>query len=103
MRRTDLKIMNNKCNNCMVRDCENNKECIYRAKKLNYDLSLDKKLENYVYFNLNDFGNCYISNNDYKKIGEKNIIKDIINNGFESAKIEKLENNEGYILYANKK
>lgn len=98
MNEEDIKLMNEECNKCNLRMCSISKSCIYKDKKLNYDLPLDKKFENYVYFNLSNYGNCYIGEKEYLLLGEDNIKNDIIKNGFLNPTITKLEGFQGAII-----
>lgn len=103
MKFSDFKLMNKECNNCSIRMCKSNTDCIYRAKKLNYDLPLDKKFENYVYFNLRDYGNCYIGEREYNILGEDKIKADIIKNGFKNPTVRHLDNLLGAIITVEKR
>ena len=53
-------------------------------------------LENYIYRNLDRYGNCLISNNLIRKYGKNKILKDVKQHGFdcELRVIETIEKNQ---------
>ena len=52
----------------------------------------DGNMKDYVYDCLNKFGNAYISNNVYRRLGPKKILKILENKGY-NCKIVKYDNN----------
>lgn len=40
-------------------------------------------MEEYIYRNLDKYGNCYIDFKTYKKVGKKNMLNDLKKHGFE--------------------
>lgn len=53
-------------------------------------------LENYIYRNLDRYGNCLISNNLIRKYGKNKILKDLKQHGFDCdiRVIETIEKNQ---------
>lgn len=53
-------------------------------------------LENYIYRNLDRYGNCLISNSLYKRLGKTKILKDLKQHGFncDIRVIETIEKNQ---------
>ena len=58
-------------------------------------------LENYIYRNLDRYGNCLISNSLYKRLGKTKILKDLKQHGFdcEIRKIKTLEKKQMELIY----
>lgn len=73
-----------KCYTCEFTHCGYNPTCeLIKTKKDNPY----RKLHNYVYKNLEAFGNTVISEDTLKELGEKTIKKDILHNGFKNVSI----------------
>lgn len=57
-------------------------------------------LDAYVYRNLRAFGNAYIDYYTYEKLGKRNILSDLLKNGFNcTIEINKTPTNEYYANY----
>lgn len=73
-----------RCLECKWRTCAENKKC--DIKNYKYENPY-KKLENYIYENLRNYGNAVLDKKDYKRLGETKIIADLELNGFKNIKI----------------
>ena len=87
-----------KCYTCEFMHCGYNKNCeLIKTKKENPY----RKLNNYVYKNLEAFGNTVINIDTLNDLGEEIIIKDIKDNGFINVSIEQTKN-KSIIIRAEK-
>ena len=67
-----------KCLECKFVVCE---KCKMKDNKLQNKY---RKLQNYVYFNLEKYGNTVLSKKVYEELGQATIIKDLKENGFKN-------------------
>lgn len=87
-----------KCYKCEYTHCGYNPTCeLIKTKKDNPY----RKLHNYVYKNLEEFGNTVIGIDTLKELGKDIIIKDIKDNGFINISIETTKN-KSIIIRAEK-
>lgn len=74
-----------KCLECGLLHCDYFKKTKYVKQCPNLRSKLKnkyRKLQNFVYFNLEKFGNSVISEQVYNKLGKKAVVKDLEQNGF---------------------
>lgn len=87
-----------RCLKCKFRTCAENKKC--EIKNYKY-INQYRKLDNYVYLNLKDYGNALLSKKDYRILGERKIKEDLEHNGFNNIHFTYTEH-KGVIVWAEK-
>lgn len=85
----------NECKECNLRTCEG---CEHLEKRRR---NKHKKLDNYVYMNLEKYGNTVLDPQVYKDLGAGRIVDDLLKNGFTNIEITITENSTILVMTHN--